>query len=1141
MSEAPAPRGSDGWSSVLQYISQDAPIPQHLYSEVGQLADGRWACFGEGGVISEARGKELLDRISKNKPLEGGTRATQFAAMVRQGSTVAEASRRAGYTLPAGAAQRPGLVPETKGKAPFRGAPRCRSRGAQKQIDSQKKGKGKRSPPTSQKPVVLNLEKSLPDYSMPAPKEEPIRQTENCQEQGPSEGQQYWSQGPSASSSSRISPAYSPVESLQDAWLKQNIALQEGEAGKEELDKLTRRMEELSKRISTADGTTSFSEEDREAAVESLRLREAHVMRQQLRQSTDLEKLNSQDAGVVSSPDGYLPGPVATPAVYANLTAQRARGQVLAAQHLLKQQEIKKQDINDSQQELLTAGSGQDSVTQASKPKPKKKKKSQGAAAKSSFQTSKAEVPATRLPDQAFVMRMPKCRYLVQLSLSRLVIAPLAVLLTGLLACLYPLKWEAALPAFVTFAMIILGLQTYLRHGLCSMWIKRGGDGSGGVFGFTIEQPNSGSIEEFCKPVVAPKEDSIVAWAINAAVETGFASTWRYHAAIGNHWVGAPGNHPPAMCSFENYYSFFEGDVGIPPNSNVPADVCTEWWHLNMIRDVAQAQKVVQVATPVENPVPLPEISSILEGIDELVPSKEYRSWISAVDVIVNCPSYQYFLSYLYVLVGKTQRRTSNIKLYVVGWLYVIMAWSTDIFIASGLAPAGNVPLPGAPGIVCHTCTRAPVAGAGSAWLENNAAAVARGDAYFFSAASMTASEVRAVAALYQPFPQVYPNWQDGTGRAYALPCSMLRIAGSYDVGCFFPLATPAVVLAGGFAQMAQPPEARVMMSGMWKLAFNNAEGPLILVAFVIAAQMACGVRRWFTSAQEWRHLTLPRPDSSQFLRGAIAALDGKTSSGMPINPFLGLAFEICLSSWLIIGLTFQVAGSYVKYWMSAVRNCLHSDAAGRLYQNVRNAALGNSLRALGTTTPWRLGLGSAYKKLFGLAPQLIVLQQPGIPSDDTEDSNVAPNRSWSSFSVRGIGFFPVKSLFIYSLLESFPPTMSLIRRNLTKVGLRNLVTTYVLATTLAAAFIPAFEQDPDGIILGMVLASYVQAVVFLDYLMFNRRWSTTQWIYRKDGSKKTFIVNLQALDQVQLVSSKETTLAWLKKDHLDHGLLTVD
>ena len=39
---------------------------------------------------------------------------------------------------------------------------------------------------------------------------------------------------------------------------------------------------------------------------------------------------------------------------------------------------------------------------------------------------------------------------------------------------------------------------------------------------------------------------------------------------------------------------------------------------------------LVQVSTrPVENATPLPEISSTLEGIDELAPSKEYRSWIS--------------------------------------------------------------------------------------------------------------------------------------------------------------------------------------------------------------------------------------------------------------------------------------------------------------------------------------------------------------------------------------------------------------------------------------------------------------------------------------------------------------------------------
>lgn len=71
-----------------------------------------------------------------------------------------------------------------------------------------------------------------------------------------------------------------------------------------------------------------------------------------------------------------------------------------------------------------------------------------------------------------------------------------------------------------------------------------------------------------------------------------------------------------------------------------------------------------------------------------------------------------------------------------------------------------------------------------------------------------------------------------------------------------------------------------VMMSAMWKYAFLASEGPSVFVAFVIAAQLACGV----TVVDEWATLTLPRPDTSQWLRSAIASLDGKTQEGMSLN-----------------------------------------------------------------------------------------------------------------------------------------------------------------------------------------------------------------------------------------------------------------
>ena len=470
--------------------------------------------------------------------------------------------------------------------------------------------------------------------------------------------------------------------------------------------------------------------------------------------------------------------------------------------------------------------------------------------------------------------------------------------------------------------------------------------------------------------------------------------------------------------------------MAIPAGCRIANPRCREWWHLNLVRNVANAVKQVALSAPIESTYPVPDISAILEGVDDLVPSKEYRSWIAAVDTVVNCPSYQYYLAFLLVLIARNPRKANNIKLYVVGWLYVITSWQRDFFERAGLGPNNNGQVPGAPPLVLNVNTRSAVPGAGSQWLETNAPLIARGDAYFFSGVSMTELEVRAASLMYLPYPQVYPQWLDGNGAAYALPSSMLRIGGSYEVGTSFPSAPAAIVMAGGWAQMAATPAASTVMSAMWK-----SEGPLVLVGFVKAAQMALGItlvtaantRRWFTAVQEWRYLTLPRPDTSQFLRTAIASLDGKTQAAMVLNPFLGIAYEVCLSAFLMIGLAFHLAGSYSKYIMFATRNTLHLNTPGRVVANIRSAALGNEIRAPGTTTPWRLAIGSIFNKLFGVAPQLIVLSQPGIPATDAVDA--AGGNSWADYSVNEVGFFPVGSLsmfvnlFYVGLLPSYDVT----------------------------------------------------------------------------------------------------------------------
>ena len=108
-----------------------------------------------------------------------------------------------------------------------------------------------------------------------------------------------------------------------------------------------------------------------------------------------------------------------------------------------------------------------------------------------------------------------------------------------------------------------------------------------------------------------------------------------------------------------------------------------------------------------------------------------------------------------------------------------------------------------------------------------------------------------------------------------------------------------------------------------------------------------------------------------------------------------------------------------------------------------------------------------------------------------------------------GVGFFPLDTLSVYSLLKVFPPTMSLVRRRLTSVSLRDLVTGYAAGTMLAACYAPGFEEDENSIVLGMQLAAYLQAVYLLDYLCFTRPWLLRRWVYRNegDGSKKQYLI----------------------------------
>ena len=106
-------------------------------------------------------------------------------------------------------------------------------------------------------------------------------------------------------------------------------------------------------------------------------------------------------------------------------------------------------------------------------------------------------------------------------------------------------------------------------------------------------------------------------------------------------------------------------------------------------------------------------VQRFLKELATLFPSKEYRSWSAAVGTVVNCPIYQHYLAFLFVLIARNPRRVSNVKLYIIGWLYVLTSWQHDFFEGAGLGPSNHGQLPGAPPIVLYVNTRSAVPGRG--------------------------------------------------------------------------------------------------------------------------------------------------------------------------------------------------------------------------------------------------------------------------------------------------------------------------------------------------------------------------------------------------------------------------------------------
>jgi hypothetical protein len=680
--------------------------------------------------------------------------------------------------------------------------------------------------------------------------------------------------------------------------------------------------------------------------------------------------------------------------------------------------------------------------------------------------------------------------------------------LWGLSKSVELLSMRLELTGLLVSVLTVMASYLMLRSGRWRYLLPHG-SGDDGRFGGTVIQPNSVSIAEACTPKMVPKEDGLINFALSTVVSSGFSATMGIGAAQGgDDWLAA-GARPPCITGGENYYSFFEGRVEAPPNSNVPAADVHVPWELHLVGMTSTVG--VGSGAPMQSDTALPDISHLLEGVDDLVPSKEYRTWMAALDVVINAPSYQYFLAYLFVLIGVTPRRTLNIVLYVKGWLTVIMRWTVDYLETKGFAAANWAQGIGQPIISMNWVGRASLPGASAAWLENNAPDIARGVKDIVTAVNMSPDEAQALMWMFNPWPLCRPTYIDPTGNAFTVPVAALEIFGKWEVGCFYPDASPAIQLAGGWNPMTRAPQARVMMSAMWKMAFLTYEGPLLLVAFIIACQMACVVtvfhlasnnRRIFTAVQSWATLTLPPADTSQFLRAAVASLSGGATN-LPINPWLGYAQQECMAVWVWIGLTFHLAASYTKYWMGATRDRLCRNQPGKLTSSIHTTALGDNHRAPGTTTDWRMGVGAVYNTLWGITPQYLCLFLPSIPGSDAPAFSRAG--SWSTFSVGGVGFFPIASLAMFGMMKIFPPTMNLIRRGKTAISLKNVVNTMATGANYAANFVCAYEESVPEIVAGKAMAAYIQAVYILDYLT-SRLPQYRDWVYKEEGGSRHFL-----------------------------------
>jgi hypothetical protein len=508
----------------------------------------------------------------------------------------------------------------------------------------------------------------------------------------------------------------------------------------------------------------------------------------------------------------------------------------------------------------------------------------------------------------------------------------------------------------------------------------------------------------------------------------------------------------------------------------------------------------------------LADISAFLEHFDSIVPPKEFRTWVQIISLVTNAPSYQYVQMYVLPVVGMQTRRIYNIKIYIIGFMYYVGSMLELFVEAVWGAPNNHQPIEDNGGNNCATwCGPDQQAGGDNAAFENNLDGIARGTHFWYSGSGMTEQEIVFINACLNPFPAFRPRWLGPRGEYWTLGLYQWRIEGTWEVIVYAPNASPAIQNAGGWVTLDMTPDSTTCLSALWRYAQMNQETALLLPAFVIAAVMCgtftvvsafgrvVGTRMWFSAAQEWRRVQLPKPNGSQNLKAEVGWAIGKSESLK--CPFYGLATSLIIGTIWVIWIQFHLSSSVYKYICGCVGQTFSSANGRRLQSILGQRFWGMGTRAPGSTAKWRVTMGSTMKAIFDVFPQRTVVELPALPNDDLPDFNAQPN--WSNYSVRGVGFFPIRSVQVASLCVKWPPTLIVPVLGLSSAVFMHLVTSFGVGNQIPQAVIPAWEENAATLVVGLIPIAYWAAVVIFDWVNGGQRqFETKSWIYQQSGSR---------------------------------------